>query len=99
MTARLSIHAPLASAEREAQFEPQAKEAAAWLSTSRDAAVTPLAEHIVLDCLRALQTISLSPYAKELTDMIALGYVDTPEPIVRMRRITALLKISKGEAP
>ena len=64
----------------------------------RDDGVTPLAEHIVLDCLRALKVISLSPYALELTDMISRGYLDTPEHIVRMRRIDALLKISSEES-
>ncbi len=75
------------------------EESTAWLSTSRDNdAVTPLAEHVVLDCLRALKVIAPSPYARQLTDMIARGYVETPEHMVRMRRIYALLEISKGTA-
>ncbi len=75
------------------------EESTAWLSTSRDAAATPLAEHVVLECLRALKVIAPSPYARELTDMISRGFLDTPEHMVRMRRIYALFDIGKEPAP
>ena len=59
--------------------------------------VTPLAEHLVLDCIRALKVISPSPYALDLMDMISRVYVIAPEHMVRMRRIEAMLEISSEE--
>ena len=109
MTARLSLDPPLASADTWAgkptrfiktryvyagkgQPEPSVESGVA-----RRDDVTPLAEHVVLDCLRALKAISPSPYALGLIDMISRVYVMAPEHMVRMRRIEALLEISAEE--
>ena len=113
MTNRLSLDPPLASADtwagrsrrafncrlvhtwwesRQSEIEQQAAK------EQRRDEVTPLAEHVVLDCLRALKAVSPSPHAMELTDMISRGYLDTPNQITRMRRIAALLEISAEEA-
>lgn len=111
MTARFTTDPPLASADTWAgkptrfiktryvyagkgQPEPFVESDAARRD---DDGVTPLAEHVVLDCLRALKIISPSPYALELMDMISRVYLITSEHMVRMRRIEALLEISAEE--
>lgn len=102
MTNRLSLDPPLASADTWAGRRSPRRFADAMREhreahISRDDEVTPLAEHVVLDCLRALKIISPSPYALELMDMISKGYLQAPEHTVRMRRITALFEISAEE--
>ena len=97
MTNRLSLDPPLASADtwagRPRQFVvPEQHKAATWAGRP-----TPLAEHLVLDCLRALKAISPSPYAMDLMDMISRGFLEIPGQTARMRRIAALLEISAEE--
>lgn len=86
-----------ALAAAHAALESQAKETAAWLATQHRDGIIPPAEHIVLDCLRALQAIPTDNrmYADELVDMIAKGYLDTAWGAkTSRRRVAALLRIA-----
>jgi hypothetical protein len=99
-----------ALAAAHAAVEDAARKSAAWLAGQyrhgvippcgeRDGIIPP-AEKIVLDCLRALQSIPDADrlYADRLMDAIAQGYLETAlDPPTSRRRVTALLRIA-GEA-